>query len=481
MFLVSYCFVSSVLSAPCSNFFSASSFLTKKKRFCFVKSSRQRGCLQLFRGCKDSEKEPSDPEKLSKPAAIFRSFCEETKREIRRFFLGDIFPVISSDIPKLKEACSVDTFFPIESVVQLDQIEFYGNLRCSPSVALEKIQKRLDTSFDGKYVASLQTNGSPSAKPYLVITVSFAEKQPLNRFRIVLSILCIGSCIMNCIERGFLYCYHYQWESTNIFMKYCVQWQVVGLVLLHIIWISVQRIVAKYYNTRIEFPFPIPSHRFGLWGMLSHMISSPPDRTALFDIASIGIGTVLTLSLVVFLVGLYFSRVFPQHCTFYPTNILFSSLFTGVVSRLFKEQDLIADFSNYRLVKIHPLAVLGTNSLLIVGCHLLPLRSLDGYRILASLFGRYVADIASRIIILTILLRLFGSPYLISFVLMIWLGPWKADRYPRNEVDEPNTKRNIIGFFLMLWMVALMLPYPQNWWPLDQLAIYLQTMRAKKG
>ncbi|EME32671.1 pyridoxamine 5'-phosphate oxidase isoform 2 [Galdieria sulphuraria] len=439
MFVVSCCYatccVASRLCLSYNSLTSAPNLFSTKKRCRFPKSHNL--CrLQLFRickACKDPEKEPSDSENWPKPFAVLRLFYEETKREVRRFFLGDIFPVFASDVPKLKEACSMDTFFPIESAVQLDQIEFFGNLRCNPSVALEKIQKRLEATFGDKYVASLHSDGSANTKPSLVITVSLAEKQPQNRFRIVLSVLCTISCILNCIDRSVLYCYHYQWESKNIFMRYCIHWQVFGLLLLHLTWVGVQSRVAKHYNTRMEFPFPIPSHRFGLWGTISHMLSSAPNRTALFDIASIGIGIVLLLSLIVFLVGLHLTRVCPQYSTYFPTNILFSSLFTGVLSRLFKQQDLIASGSGYRLVKIHPLAVLGTNALLIIGCHLLPLRNLDGYRIVASLYGRYVADIASRITILTVLLRLFGSPPLIVFVLMIWLGPWKTDKYARNE------------------------------------------------
>ncbi|GJD07874.1 Pyridoxine/pyridoxamine 5'-phosphate oxidase [Galdieria sulphuraria] len=448
MFVVSCCYatccVASRLCLSYNSLTSAPNLFSTKKRCRFPKSHNL--CrLQLFRickACKDPEKEPSDSENWPKPFAVLRLFYEETKREKRA-------------------------------------IEFFGNLRCNPSVALEKIQKRLEATFGDKYVASLHSDGSANTKPSLVITVSLAEKQPQNRFRIVLSVLCTISCILNCIDRSVLYCYHYQWESKNIFMRYCIHWQVFGLLLLHLTWVGVQSRVAKHYNTRMEFPFPIPSHRFGLWGTISHMLSSAPNRTALFDIASIGIGIVLLLSLIVFLVGLHLTRVCPQYSTYFPTNILFSSLFTGVLSRLFKQQDLIASGSGYRLVKIHPLAVLGTNALLIIGCHLLPLRNLDGYRIVASLYGRYVADIASRITILTVLLRLFGSPPLIVFVLMIWLGPWKTDKYARNEVDEPDMKRTIIGFSMMLLMLALILPYPQNIWPLDQLGVYLQSMRSK--
>ncbi|GJQ10694.1 hypothetical protein GpartN1_g2485.t1 [Galdieria partita] len=484
MFLVS-CYVPYCVSSPsllsCSSSTSSPILPTTRKRSILGRSSKffRHQRFRVCRACKDPEKEPIDSEKLPKLLAKLQLFYEGTKREVRRFFFGDIFPVFASDIPKLKEACSVDTFFPIESTVQLDQIEFFGNLRSTPSVALEKIQKRLEATFGEKYIASLHMDGSAGAKPSLVISASLAEKQPQNRFRIVLSVLCTVSCILNCIERSVLYCYHYQWESKNIFMRYCIHWQVFGLVLLHVIWVGVQSYVAKHYNTRMEFPFPIPSYRFGLWGMVSHMISAAPNRTALFDIASIGIGIVLIVSLAVFLIGLHLSRVFPQHSTYFPTNILFSSLFTGLLSRVFKDKDLIASGSDYRLVKIHPLAVLGTNALLIIGCHLLPLRNLDGYRILASLYGRYVADIASRVTVLTVLLRLFGSPSLIFFVVMIWLGPWKTDKYARNEVDEPDTKRTIIGFLMMLLMLALTLPYPQHFWPLDQLAVYLQSIRSK--
>eukprot|EP00871_Galdieria_phlegrea_P005547 jgi/Galph1/5994/GphlegSOOS_G4564.1 len=410
-------------------------------------------CFYDVIACDQSRKEspnqlpPSPPpSKFSKVVKYFLLFVEESKKEVKRFFVGDIYPIVASDIPKFRDACGTDTFFPIESVIYLEQIEFHGNLRSEASYALDKIQKRLDDMFGSKYMASLHDNGDPQSKPYIVISISNAEKQPLNRFRIIISCLCIISCLLKCLERSYLYCYHYQWNSSNIFLKYCIPFQWLGILLFHAIWIFLQRQIAKRYQTRLEFPFPIPSHIIGLWGFVSHMISSVPNRTALFDIASIGIGFALFLSLGVFLLGMYLSVLFPQHSTFFPTSILFSSLFTGSVARYLKGEQLIASGTDFRLVRIHPLAVLGTNALLVIGSHLLPLRNLDGYRILSSLYGRHIANIASRMATISILLGIFGNSYLFFFVLMVVFGPWKSDKFARNEVDQPDSFRTIAGY-----------------------------------
>jgi membrane-associated protease RseP (regulator of RpoE activity) len=114
------------------------------------------------------------------------------------------------------------------------------------------------------------------------------------------------------------------------------------------------------------------------------------------------------------------------------------------------------------VVGLHPMAAVGANCLFIAALNLLPIRQLDGGRIVSALYGRKTAILASRVTIFFLLLASARSSYLFVFLALVMFGPWSLDRPAKNELTEPNAARTWVGYLFLLFMLSVLLPYPSH-------------------
>jgi membrane-associated protease RseP (regulator of RpoE activity) len=139
-----------------------------------------------------------------------------------------------------------------------------------------------------------------------------------------------------------------------------------------------------------------------------------------------------------------------------------SSLAVGWLAKVIAGRGQLLFDSTAKMVGVHPLVVIGANCMTIAALNLLPMRQLDGGRIVSAIYGRKTALLMSRVTIMFMLLASAKNSYLFVFLVLLMFGPWSLDRPAKNELTEPNNTRALVGFAFLLIMLAVLLPYPYH-------------------
>lgn len=377
------------------------------------------------------------------------------------------------DIANIRLIFGSETFFATEAMSAPGGLIFRGNLRGEPVVALQKLEDRLKSRFGNKYTICL-AEGDEDRRPVVVVVPSTHYQRSLSPRQKLIAIGVAAMTATTCLSRGI----SANMLRQRIFSAYGLpplknlmdklffhplsSSVTIACAIAIIVMVSQisQRIVASFYRTRIALPFVLPSYQLGSFGAIVHIASPAPSRTALFDIATAGSATLLIISLVCLLIGLRmsttFTAVFPV-----PMSLVSGSIFMGFLTKNVPNGQILVDYGQ-SLIGLHPLAIIGANCLTIAALNLLPIRLLDGGRIMSALYGRKVGLVVSRMAVLFLLLASSRTPYLVMFLLAVSFGPWYVDRPSKNELTEPNNARTIIGYLLMLTMLGILLPYPKS-------------------
>lgn len=377
------------------------------------------------------------------------------------------------DIANIRLIFGSETFFATEAMSAPGGLIFRGNLRGDPVLTLQKLENRLKERFGNRYTICL-AEGDEDRRPVVVVVPSTHYLRSLSPRQRLIAIIVAAMTATTCLSRGI---------SANLFRQRMFSAYglpplknimdklffhplssavTIACAIAFIVLISqiTQRIVASFYRTRITLPFVLPSYQLGSFGAIVHIASPAPSRTALFDIAAAGTATLLIISLTCLLIGLRlsttFSAVFPV-----PMSMVSGSILMGFLTKNVPNGKILVDYGQ-SLIGLHPLAIIGANCLTITALNLLPIRLLDGGRIMSALYGRKVGLVVSRMAVLFLLLASSRTPYLVMFLLAVSFGPWYVDRPSKNELTEPNGIRTIIGYLLMLTMLGILLPYPKS-------------------
>lgn len=390
-----------------------------------------------------------------------------------RTILTEAISIPQRDIASIRLIFGSETFFATETMTAPGGLIFRGNLRGEPKATLAKLDERLAARFGDKYTLCL-AEGEEDRRPVVVVVPSAYHRRSVTPRQRLMAIGVAMMTVSTCLSRGMAA----NVLRPRIFAGYGVppvnnlvdklffhpmsSSVAVASAIVMVIWASqlAQRLVAKYHRTRVALPFILPSYQLGSFGAVVHISSPTPTRAALFDIALAGVIALVVPSLICLVIGLRlstsFASVFPV-----PMSMVSGSVLLGFMTKQVPNGQILVDYGK-SLIGLHPLAIIGANCLTIAALNLLPIRQLDGGRIISALYGRKVALVASRVAVLFLLFASSKNPYLIMFLLAVSFGPWHVDRPSKNELTEPDGFRTIVGYLFMLLMISILLPYPKS-------------------
>lgn len=392
--------------------------------------------------------------------------------------------VPQSDVAAIRNIFGSETFFATETLSPPGGLIFRGNLRGEPKAVLAKLEERLHKNLGDKYTLCL-AEGEEDLRPVVVVVPTARDKRPASPRQQLFCIMITSFTISTCYARA-LYA---NWQTqefraffsgtaekalnasaggaagralTRVLLRFPVTSVAVAIAFVVLLSQVVQRWMARRHNTRIGLPFLIPSYQLGSFGSIVQVASPTPTRAALFDIALAGAATLFFSSVILLLIGLRLSTPAGALMIPVPMSMLSSSWTIGWLTRMLAGGGQLSVHTASSLVGLHPVAVVGANCLTIAALNLLPIRQLDGGRIVSAIYGRKTAVLASRVTIFFLLLASSKSNYLFVFLALIMFGPWSLDRPSKNELTEPNNARALIGYAFLLLMLAVLLPYPSH-------------------
>lgn len=383
----------------------------------------------------------------------------------------DAFPVPQRDVAAIRLIFGSETFFATETLSAPGGLIFRGNLRGEPKATVAKLEQQLASRLGDKYTLCL-AEGEEDLRPVVIVVPTARDKRPASPRQKFMALVLAMMTASTCLGRG-LYAIVLKPNIHAVhgpFVRDRILYPLFGTAaraslsiataigLIIVISQVIQRMVGSRYKTRVAIPFLLPSYQLGSFGAVVQVASPTPSRAALFDIALSGAATLVILSMICLLLGLRMSTTFSNVIPV-PMSLVSNSVVMGFLTQQVPDGKILIDYGR-SLIGLHPLAVIGANSLTIAALNLLPIRQLDGGRIITALYGRRTAMHASRVTVLFLLLASSKSPYFIVFLAAITFGPWHQDRPSRNELTEPDGLRTIVGYLFMLLMIGVLLPFP---------------------
>jgi hypothetical protein len=440
------------------------------------------------------EGEDKEPVSLETVNDATTKYSMNTRRGKKRGFVTagrqlssppiEVSSVPQRDIAAIRLIFGSETFFATETLSPPGGLIFRGNLRGEPGTTLAKLEERLEARLGDKYTLCL-AEGEEDLRPVVVIVPTARDKRPASPRQqlFCLSIFCLT--VSTCFARA-LYA---NWQgaefrtafdmTSNVAMRavpggaflffarrLMLQFPValMAAAIATVVAFSqiVQRYVARRHKTRIGLPFLLPSYQLGAFGAMVQLASPTPTRSALFDIALAGAGSLLTASVALLIVGLRLSIGGHPLMIPVPLSVFSSSMAIGWLGKVIAGGGQLPIHTASGMVGLHPLAVIGANCVTIAALNLLPTRQLDGGRIVSAIYGRKMALLSSRVTIMFVLLASAKHSYMFVFLVLLMFGPWNPDRPAKNELTEPNNARALVGFAFLLMMLAVLLPYPYH-------------------
>eukprot|EP00178_Gracilaria_changii_P002718 TRINITY_DN1400_c0_g1_i1.p1 TRINITY_DN1400_c0_g1~~TRINITY_DN1400_c0_g1_i1.p1 ORF type:complete len:759 (-),score=106.61 TRINITY_DN1400_c0_g1_i1:3139-5415(-) len=375
------------------------------------------------------------------------------------------------DVAEIRLIFGSETFFATETVSMPGGLIFRGNLRGEAKATIAKLEKKLYDRLGEKYTLCL-AEGEEDNRPVVVVVPTSRDKRPPAPRQKVVSLIVAMMAFSTCLGRGFFaailraniravhgahprgYMLHALFDHPSTASISVA----LAIVIIMMIAQGVQRLVAMRHKTRMALPFFLPSYQLGTFGAVVQIASPTPSRSTLFDIALAGMVTMVVLSSICLIIGLRMSTTFSAVIPV-PMSVVSSSVVIGYLTQQVPDGKILVDYGR-SLIGLHPLAVIGANCLTIAALNLLPIRQLDGGRIIGALYGRKTSMTASRVTMLFLLLASSKTPYLIMYLAAMSFGPWSVDRPCKDEITEPNALRTLVGYLFMLLMIGILLPYP---------------------
>jgi Zn-dependent protease len=220
-------------------------------------------------------------------------------------------------------------------------------------------------------------------------------------------------------------------------------------------------LAAVSYKIRTTLPYfiPFPPFFLGTVGAFIQLRSPIPNRKALFDVAIAGPLGGFLVTVPILLWGLSLSTVVPPTddtslLNFQSLDPSFSFLL-AVMSKVALGKELTAGMA----IALHPLAVAGYIGAIVTALNLMPVGSLDGGHIVHAMYGQRTAAIVAQLARMFMLFRAFDKQDFLLWAIILFLMP-VIDRPALNDVTELDNKRDFLGLFALLLLLAILLPLP---------------------
>jgi membrane-associated protease RseP (regulator of RpoE activity) len=182
----------------------------------------------------------------------------------------------------------------------------------------------------------------------------------------------------------------------------------------------------------------------GTFGAVIMQKSLPPNKDALFDVGSSGPIVGFILAVIVSIVGLLFSPIFPIEgpMDFLPTPLIFE-LFAVFVVKL---------PANYYIL-LHPVAFAGWVGMVVTMLNLLPAGMLDGGHVARSLVGEKTRKILTALSVLLLIVEGFWPMAFLVLFMSMYRHPG-----PLDDVSSLSTSRKLLAIVLIAIFVSCSFP-----------------------
>ncbi|MBW4660813.1 MAG: site-2 protease family protein [Drouetiella hepatica Uher 2000/2452] len=388
-----------------------------------------------------------------------------------------------------EEEASLQTCFPW-SIYFLQNIEprpqaliCRGQLRTSPEIAYNTVQKNIEANFSDRFLVVFQEG--INGKPFFALVPNPQSKAipeesgtPIARSskpeRIARPFLAIGlllATLLTTTLAGVILSRPVQVPPALQMPQTQAEWMTGLPYALALMTILVTHELAHYlmarrHHMRVTLPYliPVPPANifpFGTFGAFIQMRSPIPNRKALFDIGIAGPLAGFVVTVPILLWGLAHSTPIPlseesgllNFNSFEPTASLLIALF----SKLALGNALTAE----QALKLHPVAIAGCLGIVLTALNLLPVGSLDGGHIVHAMFGQRVGASIGRISqLLVFVLLILVQQELLIWAVVLFLMP-VVDEAALNDVSDLDNRRDFLGLMALFLLVSIILPAPQ--------------------
>lgn len=226
-----------------------------------------------------------------------------------------------------------------------------------------------------------------------------------------------------------------------------------GTLSVQVIHEAAHYLVARIRNIKIGRPTFIPSPQIGTFGCITPLLSFPPNRKALFDLAFSGPVAAMLVSLLMMLGGInatiHASEAALSTFPVVPVGLFKCSLLTSMLMSVLAPKLMMLPLA--QPIPIHPLFISGFAGLISSALNLLPIFRLDGGRLIATLFGSRFAGVTSAGTLLFMLsLTISGS----SGIALTW-GLLIVFLQRRTEVPVRDDVTQVDDFRFGSWLAAI--------------------------
>lgn len=212
-----------------------------------------------------------------------------------------------------------------------------------------------------------------------------------------------------------------------------------GLAMLELAHLTGHYVAALVHKIKLGPPFLVPSLQIGTFGSVTRLLSFPPSRKALFDMAIAGPLVGFACSLGMLVSGLdQTAHASPEVIASFP------ALPTGFFSSSFLIYWLTDNFLHIAdaarvatsLTPVHPYVVIGMTGVLINAYNMLPIGRLDGGRVAMAITGRQAAGSISLAALVSQGFALLSnaSPVLLAWLLFVVFLQRGVDLPPEDDV-----------------------------------------------
>lgn len=360
-------------------------------------------------------------------------------------------PVMSipdEDLTTIKSIFGVDTFFATETIAYQEGAIFKGNLRGSDAEEVHnRLTANLQSKLGDKYRLFLVEN--TDARPVAIVLPSRNDPRPSGLSQNIFAGVLLIATVATCLEAASLLMrFDFFSEPARYTESLPIAAGAFAVLVAHELghWL-----LARRYNVRLSFPFFLPAVQIGSFGAITRFESLLPNRKALFDIALAGPAAGGIVSLGMLITGLLLSH--PGSLFQLPNQFFQGSILVGTLARV-----VMGSAIQSPIIDVHPLVIIGWLGLVISAINLMPAGSLDGGRIVQSIYGRKTAGRTTFATVILLGIISLANPLAMYWAVVILFLQRDLERPSLNEITEPDDARAALGLLALFLMIATLLP-----------------------
>ena len=359
----------------------------------------------------------------------------------------EILPIPDRDLQAIQEIFGIDTFFTTATIPYQEGAIFRGNLRGQPEEVHRRLSAGLEKRLGDRYRLFLVEG--PEEKPIVIILPSRNDPKPSTLSQKLLAIGLLLATIATTLEAGGILMGFDFFSNLNRYLEVLpIALGIFAILGAHELG---HRWLAQRYQIRLSPPFLIPAWQIGSFGALTRFESLLPNRVALFDLALAGPAASGLLSLLMLILGLFWSgegNPFQIPSAFFQGSMLVGMLAKAILGSSLQQP----------LVPIHPLVAIGWLGLAITALNLMPAGQLDGGRMVQAIYGRKTAGRTTIATLLVLAIASLVNPLALYWAIVIIFLQRDLERPSLNELTEPDDARAAWALLALFLMIATLIP-----------------------